>query len=465
MKQRTILIPIYNGVVGRNFFRTDVYRELIRDPAIRIVAVIPSSKIDFYRMQFPEKNLVWEPLDGISEPRLGQVLNGIAFNLLPTRTIWFRQKDRYLKYGNYPNFIFKRVLNVALGHFQFPRTVIRWCDRFVSSDLGVSAVLKRYQPDLLLVPDVAFGVDRVFLRAAKRTGIATLGMVRSWDNLTSKGVIQILPDRLMVHTDRMKRQAVRYAGMREEDIVVTGPPGYDEFFRPRAITREAFFRSIGVDPKKRLILFAPFFDRYTGSAIAMINGLVDAIESGKLPRDIHMLIRYRPAVPHIPEGQLHTSVYVSESRPCEYYFPIKTKLMLSHKDWEFSEDDMQRLLNSLYFSDCIINTFSTLTIDGAAFDKPSIGIRFDADPNCPPLHSVISLADRHDHYRELEALGGVRLVYSMDDLVHAINAYLKNPALDREGRKRICEEQIQFFDGRSGTRVVRYIKQILAEKD
>lgn len=460
----TVIIPIYNGIVARNFFRTDIYRELIRDSGIRIVAVIPSSKLEFYRSQFPEKNLILETLDGIGEPRFGQFLAGISFNLLPTRTIWFRQYDRYLKYGNYFNFLVKRTVNFFLGPFQFPRRVIRWLDRFVSSDPRIDALLDRYSPKLILAPDVAFGVDRVFLRAAKRKGIFTIGMVRSWDNLTSKGVIQILPHKLLLHTERMKRQAVRYAGMPESDIAITGPSGHDEFFRPRPVSREEFFRKLGIDPAKRLILFAPFYDRYTGSAVAMINGLIDAIDSGELPRNIHILVRYRPATPEIPEGAIKQSPHVSISKPCEHYFPIQTDLMLARKDWEFSEEDMELLLDSLYFSDAVINTFSTLTVDAAAFNKPVIGVRFDADPATPSIHSVKHVPDRHDHYRELEAAGGVRLVKNMEELVDAINQYLENPLRDEEGRRRICDEQIGFLDGLSGKRAVRYIQEVLNRK-
>lgn len=456
---RTILLPIYNGMVSRNFFRTDVYRELIRDPNIRLVVAIPSSKLEFYKEQFSHPRLVFEPLDDIRETRFGTFLAGLAFNLLPTRTIWFRQKDRYIKYGNYPNFFIKRALNLFLGPFRFPKQIIRGLDRFVPADEGVIALIKKYRPDLLFAPDIAFGIDRVFLRAAKRRNIRTIGMVRSWDNLTSKGVIQILPDLLILYTDRMKKQAIKYAGMPEDRIIITGSPGYDDFFRKLPMNREEFFKKIKVDPSRRLILFAPFYDRFTGSAVRMINYLIDAIESGKLPRDIHLLVRYRPATPEIPEGVIKPSPYVSISKPCESYFPIKTSLMLSRKDWEFSDADMQLLLHSLYFCNIMINTFSTLTIDASAFDKPSIGIRFDADPNCPSLHSVKFVLDRHDHYRELASTGGVRLVNDMDDLVSAINAYLENPRLDSEGRKRMREEQIQFFDDLSGKRVAETIKK------
>lgn len=460
-KVKTILVPIYNGFVSRNFFRTDVFRVLADDPTLRLVVVIPSTKVDYYRNEFSRPNVIFHPLDIVSESRFGQILAGLALNLLFTRTIRFRQRDRYLKYGNYPRFLTKRILHYALGPWRWTKSLIRWLDRYVPSDQGVNDLLDKHRPEVLIAPDAVFAVDRIFLRAAGRKGVLTLGMVRSWDNLTSKGTMQVLPHKLLLQTDRMKRIALKYVGMKPEDIIVTGSPLYDEFFRPRKFSRAEFFKSIGVDPAKRLILFAPFYDRHTGSAVIMINALTRAIAEGRLPPDLHLLVRYRPATPEIPEGAVRPSPHLTISKPCELYFPISGKLMLAREDWEFSEDDLELLINSLYYSEMMINTFSTLTIDAAALDKPSIGIRFDADPNTPLLSSVKFVPDMHDHYRELEETGGVRLVYSIDEMVGALNDYLKNPALDREGRRRMREEQIQFYDGKCGERAAEYIKNAL----
>ncbi len=461
MQTKIILIPVYNGFVSKNFFPTDIYKKLIYDSRIKLVVVIPSSKLEFYQKRFQAPNLIFEVLDGIGENWFGEFLSSFSFNLLRTRTIWFRQRERYLKFGNFPKFMLQRAVNFVFGQFLFPRMVVRWLDRFVPSDAGVLAIIDKYKPDLLLAPDVAFGIDRVFLRACKRSDIPVIGMVRSWDNLTSKGTIQLLPDKLILYTERMQKQAIKYTGIANDDIIITGPPGYDEFFRPRAVTREEFCRTMGIDPKQRIILFAPFYDRFTGSAVIMLNALLEAIDAGRLPRDLHILVRYRPATPKIPAEQIRKSDHVSFSQPCQYFFPIQTKIAMSRKDWEFDEADLQLMINSLYFSEIMINTFSTLTIDAVAYDLPMIGIRYDADPATPKIHSVKYVPDRHDHYRELEDTKGVRLVYNNNELIAAIDAYLKNPALDHEGRERMRKEQIQFYDGKCGKIIADYVKQIL----
>jgi hypothetical protein len=41
----------------------------------------------------------------------------------------------------------------------------------------------------------------------------------------------------------------------------------------------------------------------------------------------------------------------------------------------------------------------------------------------------------------------------MEELLKYINMYLENPSLDKEGRKRIINEQCYKLDGRSGERI------------
>ena len=456
---KTIFIPIYNGIRARNFFRSSAYTELAGDPSLQLVILIPPSKLGYYRSEFPEPNVIFEPHEIISEPWFGRFLAEFAFNLLSTKTMEYKQRLEYLRYGNWPRFVLKRAVHYFLGPFIFFRSLVRFFDRWVALDPAVASLLKKYKPDLVIVPDIVFPPDRVVLRAAKRLGFRVLGMIRSWDNLTSKGVIQILPDKLIVYTSVMKQEAIKYAGMSAQDIILTGVPHYDDFFEAPRISRTEFLQGLGIDPSRRVILCAPFFDKYTGSAVVIINTLLEAIETGDLPKDVHILVRYRPATPEIPPGLIRPSSHLTISKPCSRYFEVRN-IQSPTLDWEFTRDDLDLLMNSLRFSDVVINTISTLSIDAAILDHPVIVVRFDADPHCPPKHSV-NLVIQHDHYRAIEKSGGVRLVWNMEELLQSLNAYLKNPAQDRAGRRKIVEEQIEFTDGRSGMRVAEYIKSMV----
>ena len=452
---------MYNGIRAKNFFYTDTYRELAKDKNLRLVMAVPSSKFEYYRHTFGAENVTFEPLDIVSEPWFGMFLAEIAFNMLGTKTIRFKQKLEYRRYHNWKRYIIKRMINRVFGPFTFLRGVLRWMDQWVDAHPGVVSLLDTYKPDLVLAPDIVFPVDRIFMRAAQRNGYPIIGLARSWDNLTSKGVIQILPDKLILHTTRMKRQAASLVGMREKDMAVTGPPDYDDYFKGSFKPRNEFLAGLGIPINRRVVLFAPFYDDYTGSALIMLNALIHAIKDGGLPHDVHLLVRYRPSTPEIDAGLIEKSDHVTFTSPCEYYFPVVNKVQVPTIDWEFSPKDNELMVNSVYHSNVMVITYSTLAIDAAACDRPIIGIRFDADPHTPLKHQVTKIHDAHDHYSELEAAGGVRLVNNMDEFIESLKFYLDHPEADRKGRKKMVREQVEFTDGQNGKRAAAFIREFV----
>lgn len=454
---KTILLPIYNGLRARMFFRTDTYKELTNDHNIRLVIVIPSHKLEYYRKEFPEENVIFEALDIYDEHPFGKKLARSAFNLLPTSTIRGKQRLYLFRYKNYAKFFFLRSANIIFGHLPFVKSLIRFLDTFVPIDPKVADLLSKYKPDLVFIPDIIFSADRIFARAAKRQGIYTIGTPRSWDNLTSKGSAMVKPDKLLVLTSRMVRDAVKFVGMHKKDVIVSGPPQFDMYFKPSKTTKEEFCRKLGIPFNRRIILTAPFFNTYTGSAVKIINALTEAVKNGKLPKDLHILVRYRPATPPIKEGLLEPSDHLTITNPCSLSFPV-TDFVNPGEDTEWSKEDVELLIDSLRFSEVVINIVSTLSIDAMIFDKPVINVRFDADPNCPPELSQKVQLQTHDHFKDIEESGGVRLVFNMEEFTEAINSYLKNPKLDFEGRERLRREQIEFLDGGAGKRVADFLK-------
>ena len=457
---KTILLPLYNGMRARSILRTDTYRELIKDPDIRLVIGIPSVKLNYYKKEFGAPNVIFESLDITEEPLSGQRLATYAFNLLNTTSVRSKQEVFYFRYGNYPKFLLKRLLNRTLGPFAFMRSFIRFLDGFVPLNQEVADFINKYKPDLVIVPDIVFPPDRIFVRAAKRFGYCVVGMVRSWDNLTSKGIIQTLPDKLVVHTANMKKEAVKYADMPAEKIVVTGPPQFDDYYKPLSWSKEELFKKLNIPRGRRLALCSPFLDKYTESAVKIVNSLTEAIDAGTLPKDLHILLRYRTSTPEIKKEVLKQSDHLSMSPNFELFFPVVVD-GVPGQDWEFTYADIELLKHILAYSDVVINVDSTLSVDAATFDKPVIDVRFDAVKNCPPKHSIELLTPHFYHYRQVEASGGVRLVKNMEELFKAINAYLENPKLDAVGRGRLRREQLEFFDGNSGKRVADFIKQTL----
>src|SRR3989344_209517 len=121
---------------------------------------------------------------------------------------------------------------------------------------------------------------------------------------------------------------------------------------------------------------------------------------------------------------------------------------------EILEKDMEHLADTIFYAAVIITTTSSISIDAALFDKPTINIAFDGWEKRPFWKSVRrKFSKYHAHYQYIVKSGGVSIAWTFDELVAAINRYLEHPELDREGRARIVSEQCYKHDGQSGKRI------------
>lgn len=457
MTKRTLLLPIYNGLRARNFFLTDFYPELLK-LGVNLVILVPAYKLEYYQQTYEHPQVTFEAWDPPTEHWFGRMLNAFAFNALGTGTVKQKQYAQYVRDRNVIKYAGRRFIAIAFGGLRIVRQAIRALDRLVPTDRQLAATLAAYKPDAVLAPDIILATDRVLLRTAKRMGFKTIGMVRSWDNLTAKGVIQVMPEWLIAQTTQMKKEAIELGDMKPGRVVVCGVAQFDEYWKPASQTREAFLSSLGIPADHTVVLCAPFFGEYSQkSGLMLIQALARAIDNGKLPNNTHLLVRYRPedgTAEGAPTHFDHPNIAVSVPYSKTFRTPR------GKKDYEFTKEDMDLMVNSLRYSDVTLNTISTLTVDAVALDRPVVNIRFDIDPETPP-GSRVELFSHFDHYLALEATGGVALAHSLEELISAINAYLENPTLHAAGRAQIRKEQIEFEDAHSGKRSAEAIAKLI----
>src|SRR6185436_7659433 len=75
--------------------------------------------------------------------------------------------------------------------------VWRWIEEVSPVSPTLESLLREIRPDVMLVAPTIWPktpVEADYFRAAKSLGIPTIGYVNSWDNLTSKGTVHVVPD-------------------------------------------------------------------------------------------------------------------------------------------------------------------------------------------------------------------------------------------------------------------------------
>ena len=146
--------------------------------------------------------------------------------------------------------------------------------------------ITQQDPDLILITSMtAWRLPQIdHLRAARALGKRTGVCVFSWDHLSSKALLRQVPDRVLLWNETQKQEAIKWHGMPEDRIVVTGAQCYDQWFnRPPSRDRVSFCRAVGLDPERPLLLYVcsvmtpnPYESRFVQRWIEEIRRSSDA---------------------------------------------------------------------------------------------------------------------------------------------------------------------------------------------
>ena len=135
--------------------------------------------------------------------------------------------------------------------------LLRLIDRTIPDSASIARFIREQHPDLVLVtPLVSEPTQADFVRAAAAIGVRSGLCVASWDNLTNKGLIRALPDRVYVWNGDQLREAVELHGVPHERMVVTGAHTFDQWFGRRPSTDpDEFRRRSGLPADRPFLLY------------------------------------------------------------------------------------------------------------------------------------------------------------------------------------------------------------------
>ena len=450
---RTIFVTSFHVLISRNILATAVFRGLSADPGVRVVLFVPATKQGYFTATFGGPNVTVEGVR-LELSRRELLLRALALAALASRTLRIKRRAEFAATGNFAKFLAKEALAFLCGGRGWARRMLWWLDRMLAPTSVADTYVERYRPALVFSTDIQNELDLQFARSARRHGVRVVAMVRSWDNLTAKGVLRFIPDALAVGSDGVHREAVALDGVDPARVHIVGIPHYDSY-RSEALTpREAFLRSTGLDPGGRLVLIAPVGDRYicefqrachNRTDRAILDALLDARANGLLPSDVQFLIRLPPADTVNLDGFMPPRGTAIEQ-------PGVGAGSSGIKERELSRDDDRRLITSLVYAAAVVTGPSSMAVDAARFDRPIIIPTFDAESRPYPL-SLRRFYD-YDHFRPIMESGGAAVAHSPEELAAAVGAALAHPEDGRDGRRRIVSETCGADDGRASERLL-----------
>lgn len=293
--------------------------------------------------------------------------------------------------------------------------------------------------------------------AARRLGIPCGTLVLSWDNLASKAsVIPLWLDRYWTWSRAMSRELLAlYPDIPAERVKVVGSPQFDFHRRPELVEpREQYCARRGLDPERPIVLIG------TGTAVRLPGEPATVLD---LTRSLHrslgrvqVMVRLHPKDDGTRwngvRGELEAlGTLVQRTAPPT---PMDTGGFVPPGDF------YQEQINALSHAAAVINISSTLTVDAAILDRPVICLAYDVEPDPKFPEGRAKLYAYSSHYARLVATGGVAVVGSAAECVRAVEAYVADPGLHREGRREIVEIVAGPADGRVGERLAAEVAML-----
>jgi hypothetical protein len=419
---KTIFISVQTGMVVRDVLRCGALDRVLSQPEARVVLLTPGARDPAFCAEFGSDRV--------------HIVPQLAY--APSTMVWRLMLRRWRH---------ARTAGMA-------DAMHRLEERLISVPHAYARLFDEYQPTLVVSGDPLRPGDANLTAAARQRGVPSLGSVRSWDNIQKH--LRTRPDALAVWHARNAREAVEIDRYRPQQVRQVGAPQLDVYFRaPRSAAREGDMAAeavetnhqpppdLGLDPRKRTLLLATSSFTYDSDQTYLVDMLIDAIRGGQIHHPLQIVLRLHPddrvgrylKYRHAPEVTLDI--------PDHY---------LATLGWTMTTDDLARMAALLRAADVMVNFATTVTLEAAIVDTPTLLVAFSPIDPDEMRRYVVGLHFKM-HYKDLVERDLVPVAWNRDQLVSWINRYLDDPGLYREERASIVREWVQFTDGCSGQRL------------
>lgn len=446
MWKKTIFIIVTQGIPARNILRTDVLKTLQKNGNLRIVICLPGQTPDYWLKEFNYPNVIFET---IKEKPFGlfrrKTFDPLLTSLLHTESAYINLKFGTRKrVASTQYMIFWLLWSRLFGGSILMKRLFRWLELNLFPDKHYAYLYEKYNPNLVFATSVLAKAEAPMLKEAKRRGIKTVTMPKSWDTF-DKRFFRIKPDKMLVQNSDLKNLAVKGQDIQDKNVVVIGFPQFDIYTDKNILKpRDEFLRNLGLNPAKKVVffgsggLFGPsFLDEEFADEIYRFINSDECAEKCSFILRVHFS-EYN--IKRFDKFKAMPDIYIDSTHQITKIFG----------EWgDPSYGDMVQLANLLYHSDITINPGSTLSLDAACYLKPVICTGF----GCKTLENCIKIA----YYKRVLDSGGVRLARNYNELKQLINGFLKNPDMDIEYRKKMREKLCANPDGLVGKRLAEFL--------
>ena len=279
-------------------------------------------------------------------------------------------------------------------------------------DPAVHAFLTAQQPDLLVVsPLVGVGFSQTdYVKSARQLGIPSALLVFSWDNLSNKGLMHDMPDRVIVWNETQRDEAVTLHRCPADRLVVTGAPRFDEFFELRPqIPRAALCEALGFDPGRPIIAYLCSSRFVAGEERRFVERWITELRASSDPALAQSGIIVRPHPTGVKEYHLESRTVLRWPKPAREKASVSKPFTDPRAAVMTSplQNADQVLFDTVYHSAAVVGLNTSAEIEAAIVGRPVFTI---LDPGAEGQKGTL-----HFHYLLREHGGHVTLAETFDE--------------------------------------------------
>jgi hypothetical protein len=288
-----------------------------------------------------------------------------------------------------------------------------WRDRFRPPDPENLAYVESVRPDAVVVaPLISRGEwgarQTETVKSAKHLAIPVAAAIASWDHLTTKGIVKLVPDRVIVWNRAQRREAVQLHRVPRRRIVVTGAQPFDQWFsKEPAASREEFLASVGLEAGRPYVLYVGSSPNITPAEreIAFVRRWLETLRAAGPPLSgLGCLVRPHP-------GNIDAWAAVDFANlGCAIAPRTRPGIPMD-------EADEALYFHSIHFADAVVGINTSAILETLIQRRPVLTIR------APEFAQEDTL-----HFRHLlpEAGGCLLLATTMDDHLVQLSDVLEN---------------------------------------
>lgn len=422
MNNKTIALSFIEGRVVRDLFENG-FLDMMKSNGIDIVLFTPAATVPAFVDQWKDK------------------VKAIEYHPMYTLN---RKEQRLLKIRN----IIKDKYSFAINLW------LKMEYKMYETDGIFEDLLKKHNCSSIVITHPTHSFEMPIYKAARKLGLTIIGILRSWDNI-HKG-LRLRPDHLTVWNPVNKDEAMGVMKFEESQVHITGGSQFDPYFSDevKQSNREDFCQEFQLNPKNPIITvatlgsFSHAYDEHY-----MIDYLIECIEQNLIPKESQIIIRMHPTskLEYMQKYLAHPFIRISY---IDGYIPTV--------GWTMTKEQVKQVGRIMKHSDVVLSPGSTITIETAIYNTPTI---------LPVFHHYqpetgIEVFKYHfqTHFKRLKDEDLVPIVYQKEDLVKSINEALVFPDKYVNQSKKLADDYIHYYDGKSTARIVNKIKDLLNEK-